>query len=66
MNGKQCQVVIKSKCYDNPKKECNSMQKFVKNITHEKDSDSGLITSTRLKMSSNVDRFLGSSLVKGI
>ena len=40
-NGKQCQVVIKSKCYDNPKEECNSMQKSVKKITHEKDSDRG-------------------------
>ena len=42
INGKLCQVVLRSKCYDNPKKEC----------------DSGLITSARLKMSSNVDRFL--------
>ena len=58
INGKLCQVELRSKCYDNPKKECNSIQKSVKKITHEKVCDSGLITSARLKMSSNVDRFL--------
>ena len=58
INGKLCQVVLRSKCYDNPKKECNCIQKSVKKIAHEKECDSGLITSARLKMSSNVDRFL--------
>ena len=36
-----CQVVSRNKCYDNPEKECNSMQMSVKKVTHEKECDIG-------------------------
>ena len=57
MNGKLCQAVLRCKSYDNPKKECNSMQKSVKKSIRSSVT-LGLITSARLKMSRNVDRFL--------
>jgi len=58
MNGKWCQVVLRNKCYDNPKKECNSVRKSVNKITNEKECNIGTENCARLKMSSNVARFL--------
>jgi len=37
--GKLCKVVLRSKYYENPKKEYKSMQKSVKKINHEKMCD---------------------------
>ncbi len=39
VNGNLCQVLLRNKPYDNPKKEYNSAQKSVKKITHEDECD---------------------------
>ena len=36
---KKCQIELRNKCYDNPKKECNSVKKYTKKMTQEKECD---------------------------
>ena len=39
VNSNLSQIVLINKCSDNSKKECNSVQKSLKKITHEKECD---------------------------
>ena len=47
MKGNLCQVVLRVKCSDNPKKDCNSVQKYMK-ITHVKECN--IVTDHQCKV----------------
>ena len=48
MTGNKCQIELRNKCYDNPKKECNNVQKYMKKITPEKECD--IVTDLQCKV----------------
>ena len=58
MNDKLCQVMLRSKFYDNPRKSAIACRSQWRRSPLRRRATKGLITCARLKMSNNVDRFL--------